>query len=110
KQGGAEKAAKVLMDGLKAKKVSLTGHQVPDWKARLDAAKLIMAYIEGLPIQRQHIVSFQANSLRELREKLPDLPELRAAVIRLAPALKNRDSAPPTETDLDAIRKPEKAA
>lgn len=110
-EGGAKKAAKVLLAALKAKKPWLAGNDQPDWKIRIDAAKLILAYTEGLPIQRQQIVSFQANSLRELREKLPDLPELRAAVVRMLPSTsENRDSAPPSEKNFAQSKKASKAA
>lgn len=51
-----------LQDMLKAERPLKGGGTIPDWRAREAAMKLYLAYKEGLPIQRQQIVTTQVES------------------------------------------------
>lgn len=53
---------------------------VPDYRARLDAWKIIMAYAEGLPLMRILKQELATGTQRSLSEDLRESPALLAAV------------------------------
>jgi hypothetical protein len=93
--GFAEEIADALADGLKATGVhfirvkkgdggSESGGEWethPDFKTRLETVKVLLAYSEGLPLQRilQHTIDEKRTSVHE---ELRESPELLAAVER----------------------------
>lgn len=55
--GLIQDAVAAIQDGLKATSTKWSAKEkdnidIPDYRARLDAAKLVFAYLEGLPLQR----------------------------------------------------------
>ena len=88
-----EQIASVLRQSLAADTVARDGTRQPDHRARLDAAKLLLAYGIGLPIQRTEsvTVAIDAETGAGLHERLAHSPALRsalqAALDRSAPTL-----------------------
>ena len=77
-----EQIASVLRQSLAADTVARDGTRQPDHRARLDAAKLLLAYGLGLPIQRTESVNvnLDADAGAGLRERLAHSPALRSAL------------------------------
>ena len=68
-----------LRQALVADQVARDGSRQPDHRARLDAAKLWLAYAVGLPVQRSESVSvnLDADSAVGIEERLRHSPALR---------------------------------
>lgn len=69
-----------LRQALVADCVARDGSRQPDHRARLDAAKLLLAYGVGLPIQRQQIETKVTNNDNEVVMRYLQSPALRAAL------------------------------
>ena len=83
KRFGSDAVAKTLAECLDATKtVSIKGVplETPDYKVRLDTAKLIMQYQVGNPVTRQEIVTKNIDTMSTLQSKLAKSPALRRAV------------------------------
>jgi len=81
---GPEKVADTIKDMLEATRPTKHG-EVPDGRQREAGVKLWLAYMVGLPVQRQEIVSVQLDAEAELgiRERLRHSPALRANLRRM---------------------------
>lgn len=92
----AERIAEVLSDGLVAMRTTGSGVCEPDMRTRLEAAKLALAYIVGLPIQRSEIVNVNVDAAaqQDMVARLRSSPALRAAVSRM---LAEADADQPTD-------------
>ena len=55
----------------------------PDYKTRLAAVIIVLAYTDGKPVERREIVTRHATTLDELKAKAKSSPELRAAIQEL---------------------------
>ena len=53
---------------------------IPDFKTRIAAANMIAAYKEGLPVQRQVVLTKAFESAEETIKKIKDSPELLKAI------------------------------
>ena len=53
---------------------------IPDFKTRIAAANMIAAYKEGLPVQRQMVLTKAFESAEETIKKIKDSPELTKAI------------------------------
>ena len=53
---------------------------IPDFKTRIAAANMIAAYKEGLPVQRQMVLTKAFESVEETIKKIKDSPELTKAI------------------------------
>ena len=78
-------AVSAIRQSLKAKKSSWDGVaqkmvEGPDYKIQIDAAKTILAYREGMPIQRQVVVSEAFESLRDAIIAAEHSPEARKLI------------------------------
>jgi hypothetical protein len=78
-------AVSAIRQSLKAKKSSWDGVAkkmvvAPDYKIQIDAAKTILAYREGMPIQRQVVVSEAFESLRDAIIAAEHSPEARKLI------------------------------
>ena len=72
-----------LQECLQATKTVSVGKmpmEVPDYKTRLDTAKVIMQYQVGNPVTRQEVVTHTVDTLSSLQAKLQKSPALRRAV------------------------------
>ena len=69
------KAKKTHWDGVSKKMV-----EEPDYKIQLDAAKTVLAYREGMPVQRQVVVSEAFESLRDAIFAAKHSPEARKLI------------------------------
>jgi hypothetical protein len=69
------KAKKTYWDGVAKKMV-----EEPDYKIQLDAAKTVLAYREGMPVQRQVVVSEAFESLRDAIFAAKHSPEARKLI------------------------------
>ena len=69
------KAKKTHWDGVSKKMV-----EEPDYKIQLDAAKTVLAYREGMPVQRQVVVSKAFESLRDATLAAKHSPEDRKLI------------------------------
>lgn len=49
---------RTIRDGMTATYINKAGDEVPDHRVRLDAAKLALSYLVGMPIQRQEQVNY----------------------------------------------------
>jgi hypothetical protein len=56
------------------------GHPYPDTKTRAEAIKLILAYMVGLPVQRQEVIQYRVDAVQSLLERAGGSPELTAAL------------------------------
>ena len=63
----------------------------PDYKIRMDAAKTVLAYKEGMPVQRQVVIAESFESLREALTAATHSPEAMRLIETglLTPSLKN---------------------
>ncbi len=68
---------------LNATHVTKGGKRIADNRAREAGLKLLMAYLIGLPVQRQEIVQVNFDSLEELQRRAQQSPALRAAVAKI---------------------------
>lgn len=80
-----EGAVDVIRQGLKANKRHWDGVakqmvDEPDMKVRMDAAKTVLSYKEGMPVQRQVVVSETFESLREALAAAEHSPEARRLI------------------------------
>lgn len=78
-----ERIVDTLVDCMHATTVLKNGVVVPDWRARIEALKLVLAYLVGLPIARQEIVSFKkvdSKSELDFEERMARSPALLASV------------------------------
>ena len=78
-------AVDVIRQGLKATKqffspITKQFVQEPDMKVRMDAAKTVLSYKEGMPVQRQVVVSETFESLREALAAAEHSPEARRLI------------------------------
>jgi len=83
KKFGCDAVARTLAECLEATKtVSIKGMplETPDYKVRLETAKLIMQYQVGNPVTRQEIVTKNIDTMSTLQSKLAKSPALRRAV------------------------------
>lgn len=94
--GDLELAVDTIRGGLKANKSHWDGvaKQMvvePDYKTRMDAAKTVLAYKEGMPVQRQVVISESFESLRDALAAATHSPEARRLIESglLAPSLEN---------------------
>lgn len=73
-------AIQVLIDGMKATRPVYVRGQVvgtePDWKERRENAALILAYVEGRPVERQIQARGEFEDLEALRNRVVGLPSL----------------------------------
>jgi hypothetical protein len=73
-------AIQVLIDGMKATRPVYVRGQVvgeePDWKERRENAALILAYVEGRPVERQIQARGDFEDLEALRNRIASLPSL----------------------------------
>ncbi len=91
----ALKAQKKHWDGVAKEMVA-----EPDYKVQLDAAKTVLAYREGMPIQRQVVVSEAFESLRDAIIAAEHSPEARKLIESglLGPTCSKKwEGAPPSE-------------
>ena len=56
---------------------------IPDWRTRTGAAEKILAYSEGLPVQRQEIVQVLVQGIQEATEQAMSSPALQALARKL---------------------------
>lgn len=63
--------------------VTAGGKLIPDNRAREAGLRLLMAYLIGLPVQRQEIVQLNFDSLEELQRRAQQSPALRSAVAKI---------------------------
>lgn len=101
-----ERIADLIEDGLKAEKAYLTKEGLeysPDWTARLNFAKLLLAYRDGTPIQRIEQKKTNSSSDADVMAKLATKPGYRKGMQAWLDALdaKQRD----TLNALDAAKK-----
>ena len=84
----AEKVADVIRDMLNATRLTKEGVE-PDGRQREAGVKLWLAYMVGLPVQRQEIVSVALDAEAEIgmRERLRNSPALRASLRRVLDSL-----------------------
>jgi hypothetical protein len=78
-----ERIVETLVDCMHATTVLKNGVVVADWRSRLEAVKLVLAYLVGLPIARQEIVSVKkvdSNSELDFEERMASSPALLASV------------------------------
>ena len=68
---------------LNATHVTQGGREIADNRAREAGLKLLMAYLVGLPVQRQEIVQVSFDSLEELQKRAQQSPALRSAVAKI---------------------------
>lgn len=94
--GDLELAVETIRGGLKANKSHWDGvaKQMviePDFKIRMDAAKTVLAYKEGMPVQRQVVIAESFESLREAIAAATHSPEALRLIESglLAPSLEN---------------------
>lgn len=94
--GDLELAVDTIRGGLKANKSHWDGvaKQMviePDFKIRMDAAKTVLAYREGMPVQRQVVVAESFESLREAIAAATHSPEAMKLIESglLSPMLEN---------------------
>jgi hypothetical protein len=94
--GDLELAVETIRGGLKANKSHWDGvaKQMviePDFKIRMDAAKTVLAYKEGMPVQRQVVIAESFESLREAIAAATHSPEAMRLIESglLAPSLEN---------------------
>jgi hypothetical protein len=94
--GDLELAVDTIRGGLKANKSHWDGvaKQMviePDYKIRMDAAKTVLAYKEGMPVQRQVVIAESFESLREALTAATHSPEAMRLIETglLTPSLKN---------------------
>jgi hypothetical protein len=78
-------AVDVIRQGLKATKqffspITKQFVHEPDMKVRMDAAKTVLSYKEGMPVQRQVVVSETFESLREALAAAEHSPEARRLI------------------------------
>jgi len=80
-----ERIVAVLADALAADLVARDGTRQPDHRTRLDAAKVLLSYGVGTPIQRSEILTVSADADTEvgLENRLRHSPALRALFRRL---------------------------
>ena len=55
----------------------------PDYKTRLAAAIIVLAYTDGKPVERREIVQRNVPTLEQLREQARNSPEMQRAVREL---------------------------
>ncbi len=76
-----KKSIRTLKDALFAMKSGkYGGSEGPDWRIRIDAAKLLIAYAEGEPIKRQQVATVSHTTLQELTKQVSGAPAAAAAV------------------------------
>lgn len=80
----AERNAEVLSDALVATRTTGAGVCEPDTRSRLEAAKLALYYIVGMPVQRTESVNVNADAASQgnMVARLRSSPALRAAIRR----------------------------
>jgi hypothetical protein len=80
-----EQVAAVLRSALSADTVQRDGSRGPDHKVRIEAARLLLAYTLGTPIQRSEnvTVNLDADSMTGLRERLKASPAMRETLAGL---------------------------
>lgn len=80
-----EQVLHTLRQALAADTVARDGSRQPDHRARLDAAKLLLSYTVGLPIQRTEsiAVNLDADSALGLKERLRNSPALRESMRKM---------------------------
>lgn len=89
---GAMKANKTHWDGVAKRMV-----EEPDFRIRLEASKTILAYKEGMPVQRQVVMQESFESLRDAIMAAEHSDEAKRIIETEMLTLKNWDSAPPSE-------------
>jgi hypothetical protein len=70
------------------------GNLIPDSRAREGGLKLLLAYLVGLPVQRQEIVQVSLNG-SEMRERLATSPAMQEALQKLMQRAGITPPAPP---------------
>ena len=67
---------------LEATHVTKGGNHIPDNRARESAVKLLLAYMVGLPVQRQEIIQKFIDGSKDTEEAILASPALRATLAR----------------------------
>jgi len=87
-------ATKCHWDGVAQKMV-----EAPDYKIQIDAAKTVLSYREGIPVQKELIITETFETLQKTFIEALSSPETSALIqseLLRSKASKNWDSAPPT--------------
>lgn len=89
-QGGdaRRRAIDCLLEGLEAERSfydagSKSTLTEPDYKTRVTAAEILLAYTDGKPIERKEIVKMTMDSMESYTERIKRSPELRAKLREL---------------------------
>jgi hypothetical protein len=77
--------AEVLSECFNATTLTKSGVVIPDWRTRLAAVQLALAYKVGKPIERQQVMNVNVGQENEssLDERLRDSPALRAMIRKM---------------------------
>jgi hypothetical protein len=88
----ADQIRQTIQEMMSAERPLKGGASIPDWRAREAAVKLWLAYCEGLPIQRQQIVTHQVSG-PDLWETAKTNPHVREALRNQLAALDAADKS-----------------
>ena len=77
-----ERIVGYIEDLLNATHVTKGGNLIPDNRARESAVKLLLAYVVGLPVQRQEIIQKFIDGSKETEEAILASPALRSTLAK----------------------------
>lgn len=105
KSGHLERAVRVWIDGLEAtkkeyEKVSETWSEVPDWKERRECANMIVAYMEGRPVERQLVIGGSFEDLNAAMGKVKASPEAMRLLESMGGALGVQETGSEKQADV----------
>lgn len=90
----------MLAQALAATFVTRSGAVEPDWKTRVQAASLVLAYKIGKPVERQQVITqnIAADPIADIESRLAKSPALRRSLTAALAKTEREDNPPVIET------------